>query len=236
MKICFENRADDVNAILTIGDIVETVFPESKFDYETDDNSVVFSVVYDRDFVFKTDEKTDRLTKLLFDNIGNLIVQIKNTYKVSDLADGDTVELYEKAHYVPTTKREAFWRCIPALYYFAQAECEGAVVSVEGSAAANQAKFIKAYKAVLKVLNLNGWFRILRYIKQMKRQKKICSDKVITEKFQELYAMSFDDRAYQFKPLLVIFDRMVDSVLDKIPKKIRLKLKGKLDEIRQLFK
>ena len=80
MKICFENRADDVNAILTIGDIVETVFPESKFDYETDDNSVVFSVVYDRDFVFKTDEKTDRLTKLLFDNIGNLIVQIKNTY------------------------------------------------------------------------------------------------------------------------------------------------------------
>lgn len=236
MKICFENRADDVNAILTIGDIVETVFPESKFDYETDDNSVVFSVVYDRDFVFKTDEKTDRLTKLLFDNIGNLIVQIKNTYKVSDLADGDTVELYEKAHYVPTTKREAFWRCIPALYYFAQAECEGTVVSVEGSAAANQAKFIKAYKAVLKVLNLNGWFRIFRYIKQMKRQKKICSDKVITEKFQELYAMSFDDRAYQFKPLLVIFDRMVDSVLDKIPKKIRLKLKGKLDEIRQLFK
>ncbi len=236
MKICFENRADDVNAILTIGDIVETVLPESKFDYETDDNSVVFSVVYDRDFVFKTDEKTDRLTKLLFDNIGNLIVQIKNTYKVSDLADGDTVELYEKAHYVPTTKREAFWRCIPALYYFAQAECEGAVVSVEGSAAANQAKFIKAYKAVLKVLNLNGWFRILRYIKQMKRQKKICSDRVITEKFQELYAMSFDERAYQFKPLLVIFDRMVDSVLDKIPKKLRLKLNGKLDEIRQLFK
>lgn len=236
MKICFENRADDVNAILTIGDIVETILPESKFDYETDDSSVVFSVVYDRDFVFKTDEKTDRITKLLFDNIGNLIVQIKNTYKVSDLADGDTVELYEKAHYVPTTKSEAFWRCIPALYYFAQAECEGAVVSVESSAAANQAKFIKAYKAVLKVLNLNGWFRILRYLKQMKRQKKICSDRVITEKFQELYAMSFDDRAYQFKPLLVIFDRMVDSVLDKIPKKLRLKLKGKLDEIRQLFK
>ncbi len=236
MKICFENRADDVNALLTVGDIVETILPESKFDYETDDNYVVFSVVYDRDFVFKTDEKTDRLTKLLFDNIGNLIVQIKNTYKISDLADGDTVELYEKAHYVPTTRREAFWRCIPALYYFAQAECEGAVMGVEGSAAANQAKFIKAYKAVLKVLNLNGWFRILRYLKQMKRQKKICSDRVITEKFQELYAMSFDDRAYQFKPLLVIFDRMVDSVLDKIPKKLRLKLKGKLDEIRQLFK
>lgn len=83
---------------------------------------------------------------------------------------------------------------------------------------------------------MSGTFRILRYSKQMKRHKKISSDSVLTKKFQELYSLPFEDREYQFKPLLVIFDRVIESILEKIPKKLRVKLQSKLDEFRDLLK
>lgn len=146
MKIYFENKSAEITAVLSINDIFETLLPGEKFGYEVNSNSVVFSVVYNRDFTVKTDEKAGRIADLFFNNIGNLIVQIKNTYKIDNLADGDTVELYEKAHYVPTTKREAVFKCVPAPYYFGQAECEKAQISIDRSVAINHDKFIKTYK------------------------------------------------------------------------------------------
>ncbi len=236
MRICFENKSDETTAVLSIDNKIENIMPESRFECEISGDSVTFFVVYARDFTFNSGEKQSKLSKIFFDDIGDLIVQIKNTYKVGNLSDGDIIELYEKAHYVPTTKREALYKCIPALYYFGQAECEKAQISVENSVVLNREKFIKSYKAFFRVMNLSGWFRILKYSKQMKRQKKICSDKTVTAKFRELYAMSTEDRAYQFKPLLVIFDRIIEGVLGKFPKRIRAKLSGKIEEIRDLFK
>lgn len=236
MRIVFENKSTDTNAILYINNTVETIMPNATVDCDIDSDAAVFSVVFDRDFNIESDENTNKLAKLFLDNIGNLIVQIKNTYRVSRLADGDVIELFEKAHYVPTTKLEQLFNCVPALYYFAQAECEKAEVTVESSCAINHDEFIKTYKAIFRVLNLSGVFRILKYSKQMKRQKKISSDTVLTKKFQELYSLPYEDRAYQFKPLLVIFDRAIESVLEKIPKKLRAKLKSKLDEFRDLLK
>lgn len=104
MRIVFENKSIDTNAILYINNTVNTVMPQLSFDCDIDGETAEFSVVYDRDFYIETDEKTNKITKLFFDNIGNLIVQIKNTYRVSELADGDVIQLFEKAHYVPTTK------------------------------------------------------------------------------------------------------------------------------------
>lgn len=236
MRIVFENKSTDTNAVLYINNTVNTVMPQLSFDCDIDGETAEFSVVYDRDFYIETDEKTNKITKLFFDNIGNLIVQIKNTYRVSGLADGDVIQLFEKAHYVPTTKLEQAFNCVPALYYFVQAECEKGKIDVESSFAINHEEFIKTYKAIFRVFNLSGTFRILRYSKQMKRQKKISSDSVLTKKFQELYSLPFEDREYQFKPLLVIFDRVIESILKKIPKKLRVKLQSKLDEFRDLLK
>lgn len=234
MKITFKNLCDDVDATLTIDGAQISVLPLSSYEAELDKKEITFSVFYNRDFRIETgkDIRTDKVFGWITESMGNFIVQIKNTYRVSDLLDGDVIELSEKAHYVPTTKKEAFFKCLPAMYYFAEAECEQAVIEAVSSQPTNRDDFIKFYKRLLKLFNLKGWFKILKYKQQLKRQKRISSDEMLTKIFQSLYELPYEEREYQFKPLLVIADRMIDSFLEKLPKKLRSKAKDKIERVK----
>ncbi|MFR5875694.1 MAG: hypothetical protein ACLUFN_04320 [Eubacterium sp.] len=233
MKIVFKNLSDDIDAFVAIGSNEFAVEKSSVYEFETNKTEVTFSVVYNRDFSADiSDDKDNKILNWITDSIGNLLVQIKNTYHISDLIDGDVIKLNERAHYVPTTKKEAFYKCLPALYYFGEAECENTAVEIVSSNAVNRDEFIKVYKKFLKVMNLSGVFRILKYKKQMKRQKRISSDKVLTDKFRSLYELSDEEREYQFQPVRVIFDRVVDSILSKLPKKLRAKVTQKIERVK----
>lgn len=52
--------------------------------------------------------------------------------------------------------------------------------------------------------------------------------------FNELYSMSYDEREYQFQPIIVIFDRVVEAIFSKIkmPKRIKAKLLEKINRIK----
>lgn len=236
MKIIFKNLADDVDALVSVGDREKfSVSPLSDYELDINEKEISFSVYYERDF--DTDisvGETDKIMKWLDFSVGNLIVQIKNTYRVSDLIDGDIIELNDRWHYVPTTKREAFYKCLPSVYYLSQAECENAEVEAVSAVAFNKDAYVKFYKKFLILMNLYGWFRIIKYKKQLKRQRRISSDECLTKTFQGLYEMSYDDREYQFQPIIVIFDRIVDAAFSKIrmPKKIKLKLQNRIDIIK----
>lgn len=234
MKIIFKNLCDDVDAILKIDGKEFVVSPSSLYEMEIDKKEITFSVLYNRDFRIETgnDSKSDKVFGWITESMGNFIVQIKNTYRISDLLDGDVIELSEKAHYVPTTKKESFYKCLPALYYFAEAECENALTEVVSSQSTNREDFIKFYKKLLKLLNIKGWFKILKYKKQLKRQKRISSDETLSKTFKSLYELPFEEREYQFKPLLVVADRMIDSLLSKLPKKLRAKAGEKIERVK----
>lgn len=233
MKIVFKNLSDEIGAVVLIENNEFSVAELSSYELETDKKEITFSVCYNRDFTLDTsNDKSDRISDWLSNSIGNLFVQIKNTYCVSDLLDGDVIELNERAHYVPTTKREAFYKCLPALYYFGEAECENASVEVVFSSALNRDGFISFYKKFLKILNLSGAFRILKYMKQIKRQKRISSDETLTKTFKSLYELSDEEREYQFQPIQVIFDRIADSILSKLPKKLRVKAAQKIERVK----
>lgn len=237
MKIAFKNLCDDVDAKLSIDNKEITVSPLSSYEMEIDKNEITFSALYNRDFRIESgnDSKKDKIFGWITESLGNFIVQIKNTYRISDLLDGDVIELNEKAHYVPTTKKESFFKCLPALYYFAEAECENAAIEAVSSVSTNRYDFIKFYKRLLKLFNLKGWFKILKYNKQLKRQKRISSDETLTQTFNSLYKLPFEEREYQFKPLLVIADRMIDSMLSKLPKKLRVKAKDKVERVKLMI-
>lgn len=236
MKIIFKNLADDVNALVSVGGGEEiSVSPLSDYELELDEKAISFSVYYKRNFdIDLSVRETDKIMKWLGFSIGNLIVQIKNTYCVNDMIDGDVIELKDSWHYVPTTNREAFYKCLPSVYYLSRAECKNAKVEAVSAIAFNKEAYVKFYKKFLVLMNLSGWFRIIKYKKQLKRQRRISSDECLTKTMKGLYEMSYDDRKYQFQPIVVIFDRVVDAMFSKIkiPKKIKAKLQERTSRIK----
>ena len=243
MKIYFENQSCDLDAQVNIIQPIASniiVDPLGKTEIDIDDKAIKFSLQYNRNFAVADDElmKNDsflekKINSSVFNSVGNMIVQIRNTYNVEDLMDDDIISLNDRAHYVPTTKKEAFYKCVPALYYFGQAECKNAKISVANSESTNRDGFLKFYKCFTAIMNLNGFFRIIKARKQMKRQKRISDSATLTKTFKLLYDLSPEEREYQFKPLLVIADRLIDNLLSKIPKRLRAKIKLKIDGLKE---
>ena len=236
MKIVFKNFADDIDASVAIEskDFV-SIGNCSEYETEIDGREIVFSVFYNRNFDLDIPfEKTDKFTKWLDLSVGHLIVQVKNTYRVSNLKNGDVIELKDKWHYVPPTSTEAFFKCLPSVYYLGAAECNGAEIESVSAIAVNEESYKKFYKKFLVLMNLSGFFRIIKYNKQLKSKKRSASQKQLTKTFKQIYELSVDERAYQFQPIRVIFDRVVDIMLSKIvmPKKIKLKIQQKIDMIK----
>lgn len=233
MNIVLKNLADDIEACVSIEKQSNIFIPAcSECEIQIEGNEAVFSVFYNRNFDLDIpDEKTDRLTKWLGLSVGNLIVQVSNTYRVKNLTDGDIIELNDKWHYVPVTSGEAFFKCLPSIYYLGSAECERAEIESVFATAVNESSYIKFYKKFLVLMNLSGWFRILKYSKQLKSKKRSASQKQLTKVFKSIYELSYDDRLYQFQPVRVIFDRAVDVAFSKIkmPKKIKMKLLDKIN-------
>lgn len=237
MKICFENKSNDLGAEIIFEDnSILNVPPDSPKEIEINDDNIIFSVKYVRDFTFSyqfipkvdgrlTDQITNKLTEKAIKSIGNAIVQIVNTYKISDLNDGSVIEVNDRAHYLSAEGLDSFFGCFPALYYFGQAECENAEIEVVSSVAINRPEFISLYKLIYRTINLHGFFfNIIKYKVQINRQRKISSKDYLTVKFRKLYSLPLSDRDYQFKPITVLTDKFLDFIKGKLPKRIYNKL------------
>ena len=237
MKICFENKSKDLGAEITFEDkSVLNIPPNSPIEFEINQDNVTFSVKYVRDFTFGyqfvpkvdgkfTDQLTNKLTEKAIKSIGNAIVQIVNTYKISDLNDGSVIEVNDRAHYLSAEGLDAIFNCFPALYYFGQAECENAEIEVVSSVDMNRSGFISLYKLIYRTINLHGiFFNLIKYKVQINRQRKISSVNYLTMKFRKLYALPLSDREYQFKPITVLTDKFLNFIKGKLPKRIYNKL------------
>lgn len=237
MKICFENKSKDLGAEIIFEDkSILNIPPDSPKEYEINDDIITFSVKYVRDFTFGyqiapkvdgklTDQITNKLTEKAIKSIGNAIVQIVNTYKISDLNDGSVIEVNDRAHYLSAEGIDALFNCFPALYYFGQAECENGKIEVVSSVAMNRPEFISIYKLIYRTINLHGlFFNIIKYKVQINRQRKISSMKFLTMKFRKLYSLPLNEREYQFKPLTVLTDKFFNFIKGKLPKRIYNKL------------
>lgn len=237
MKIYFENKSKDLGAEITFNDnsILNVPFGSSK-EFEINENNITFSVKYVRDFTFgyqyipKVDGKitgqlADKLAEKAVKSIGNAIVQIVNTYKISDLNDGSVIEVNDRAHYLSAEGLDAIFNCFPALYYFGQAECENAEIEIVSSVAVNRPEFISLYKLIYRTINLHGlFFNIIKYKVQINRQRNISSKNYLTMKFRKLYSLPLSEREYQFKPLTVLTDKFLNFIKGKLPKRIYNKL------------
>ena len=237
MKICFENKSKDLGAEITLEDkSILNIPPNSTKSVEINEDNVTFSVKYVRDFTFGyqfiprldgklTGQIKDKLTEKAIKSIGNAIVQVVNTYKISDLKDGSVIEVNDRAHYLSAEGIDALFGCFPALYYFGQAECENAEVEVVSSASFNRPAFISLYKLIYRTINLHGLlFNVIKYKVQINRQRKISGTNYLTMKFRRLYSLSFEERDYQFKPVTVLTDKFLDFIKGKLPKRIYNKL------------
>ncbi len=237
MKICFENKSKDLGAEITFADkSVLNVPPNSPKEFELNEDNFTFSVKYIRDFTFGyqfipkvdgkiTDQLADKIAEKTVKSIGNAIVQIVNTYKISGLKDTSVIEVNDRAHYLSAEGIDAFFNCFPALYYFGQAECENAEIEVVSSVSINRPEFISLYKLIYRTINLHGlFFNILKYKVQINRHRKISSTNYLTFKFRKLYALSLSEREYQFKPLNVLTDKFLNFIKRKLPKRIYNKL------------
>ena len=237
MKICFENKSNDLGAAIIFNDnSILNVPPGSSKEFEIDEDDVTFSVKYTRDFTFGyqsvpkadgkfTDQLTNKLTEKAIKSIGNAIVQVVNTYKISGLKDGSVIEVNDRAHYLSAEGLDALFNCFPALYYFGQAECENAEIEVVSSVAMNRSGFISLYKLIYRTINLHGiFFNLIKYKVQINRQRKISSKDYLTIKFRKLYALPLSDREYQFKPITVLTDKFLNFIKGKLPKRIYNKL------------
>lgn len=237
MKICFENKSNDLGAKIIFNDnSILNVTPGSPKEFEINDDNITFSVKYVRDFTFGyqfvpkadgkfTDQLTNKLTEKAIKSIGNAIVQIVNTYKVSKLKDSSVIEVNDRAHYLSAEGFDAIFNCFPALYYFGQAECENAEIEVLSSIAMNRPEFISLYKFIYRTINLHGFFfNVIKYKVQINRQRRISSKDYLTIKFQKLYALPLNEREYQFKPLTVLTDKFLNFIKGKLPKRIYNKL------------
>lgn len=237
MKIYFENKSKDLCAEIIFEDkSIINILPNSTKEAETSEDSVTFSVKYIRDFTFGyqfapkvdgkfTDQLTNKLTEKAIKSIGNAIVQIVNTYKVSGLKDVSVIQVNDRAHYFSAEGLDNFFSCFPALYYFGQAECENAEIDVLSSVAVNRAGFISLYKLIYRTINLHGlFFNIIKYKVQINRQRKISSANYLTMKFRKLYSLPLSEREYQFKPITVLTDKFLNFIKGKLPKRIYNKL------------
>ncbi len=237
MKICFENTSKDLGAEIIFKDkSILNIPPNSLKEIETNEDNITFSVKYIRDFTFGyqfipkvdgklTDQIADKLAEKAVKSIGNVIVQIVNTYKVSQLKDGSVIEVNDRAHYLSAEGIDAIFNCFPALYYFGQAECENAEIEVVSSASINRPAFISLYKLIYRTINLHGlFFNIIKYKIQINRQRKISSANYLTLKFRKLYSLPLSEREYQFKPLTVLTDKFLNFIKGKLPKRIYNKL------------
>lgn len=237
MKIYFENKSKDLGAEIIFKDkSVFNILPNSQKEIEISEDSTTFSVKYVRDFTFGyqfipkvdgklTDQLADKLAEKAVKSIGNAIVLVVNTYKVSSLNDGSVIEVNDRAHYLSAEGIDAFFNCFPALYYFGQAECENAEVEVVSSVSMNRPAFISLYKLIYRTINLHGlFFNIVKYKVQINRQRKISSTNYLTMKFKKLYALPLSEREYQFKPLTVLTDKFLNFIKGKLPKRIYNKL------------
>ena len=150
MKICFENKSNDLGAEIIFSDkSILNIPPNSTKEFEINEDNITFSVKYVRDFTFGyqftpkvdgkiTDQLTNKLTEKAIKSIGNAIVQIVNTYKVSKLKDSSVIEVNDRAHYLSAEGFDAIFNCFPALYYFGQAECENAEIEILSYIAMNR--------------------------------------------------------------------------------------------------
>ena len=237
MKICFENKSKDLGAEIIFKDkSILNIPPNSPKEFEINEDNITFSVKYVRDFTFGyqfapkadgklTDQITNKLTEKAIKSIGNAIVQIVNTYKISGLKDDSVIEVNDRAHYLSAEGLDAIFNCFPALYYFGQAECENAEIEVASSVAMNRPEFISLYKLIYRTINLHGlFFNIIKYKVQINRQRKLSSKDYLTKKFSELYSLSFEERDYQFKPITVLTDKFLNFIKGKLPKRIYNKL------------
>ena len=237
MKICFENKSSDLGAELIFEDKSSlNIPPNSNKEFEISEDNITFSVKYVRDFTFgyqfipKVDGNvkdiiTDKITQKAINAIGNAIVQVVNTYKISGLKENLVVEINDRAHYLSAEGIGALFNCFPALYYFGQAECENAEIEIVSSVAVNRPEFISLYKFIYRTINLHGFFfNIIKYKVQINRQRKISSKDYLTIKFRKLYSLPLNERDYQFKPITVLIDKFLNFIKGKLPKRIYNKL------------
>ena len=237
MKIYFENKSRDLGAEIIFEDkSILNIPPDSPRSLDISGDNVTFSVKYVRDFTFgysyipKVDGNikeaiTEKITQKAINAIGNAIVQIVNTYKVSGLTEGSVIAVNDRAHYLSADGIYSLFGCFPALYYFGQAECENGVIEVVKSVATNRPGFISLYKWVYRTINLHGLlFNIIKYKVQINRQRKISSSDYLTAKFRKLYALPLEEREYQFKPVTVLTDKLLSFIKGKLPKRIYNKL------------
>ena len=237
MKIYFENKSKDLGVEITFSDKrILNIPPNSPKEFEINEDNITFSVKYVRDFTFGyqftpkvdgkiTDQLTNKLTEKAIKSIGNAIVQIVNTYKISGLNDGSVIVVNDRAHYLSAEGLDSFFGCFPALYYFGQAECENAEIEVVSSVAMNRSGFISLYKLIYRTINLHGlFFNLIKDKVQINRQRRISSKDYLTIKFRKLYALPLSDREYQFKPITVLTDKFLNFIKGKLPKRIYNKL------------
>ena len=240
MVVNFKNLSTDLSGRVKIKNSgIIDVLSLTEAQVEINGTTIEFSVVYNRDFSFglkpepKNSDKlgdviNNKLNDKIFESIGNAVVQIENTYCISGLKDGAVIEINDRAHYVQTSGVSAFFNCLPALYYFGQAECEQGSVGIVSSVCFNREAFIKFYRFFYSSINLANILNIVKYSVQVKRQKKISSQKVLTSTFTKLYALSPEERDYQFKPIKVLGDRLLRYIQGKLPKRVYKKLVKKL--------
>ncbi len=237
MKICFDNKSSDLGAELIFEDkSLLNIPPNSQRVFEISDDNITFSVKYLRDFTFgykyipKVDRNvkdaiTEKLTQKAINSIGNAIVQIVNTYKISNLKDGSVITVNDRAHYLSAEGIDSLLGCFPALYYFGQAECGNGEIEVVKSVAINRPEFISLYKLIYRTINLHGFFfNIVKYKVQINRQRHISGTNYLTMKFKKLYSLPYEEREYQFKPITVLTDKFLDFIKGKLPKRIYNKL------------
>ena len=237
MKICFENISKDLGAEIIFEDkSILNIPPNSPKEIEISDDNITFSVKYVRDFTFgynyipKVDGNikaviTEKITQKAINSIGNAIVQVVNTYKISSLTENSVIVVNDRAHYLSTEGIDALLGCFPALYYFGQAECERGKIEVVSSVAINRAEFISLYKFIYRTINLHGlFFNIIKYKVNIDRQRNISSKNYLTMKFRRLYALPLEEREYQFKPVTVLTDKFLSFIKGKLPKRIYNKL------------
>lgn len=241
MEVIFKNLSTDLSGIVKIKNCDEfEVRSLGEKTINIEGSELVFYVKYIRDFTFGyqpqpketgklQDIITDKMTEKTLNSIGNAVVQIVNTYKISDLKDGAVIEINDRAHYVATSGIQAFFNCFPALLYFGQAECFSGNTEVLSSVCINRPDFISLYKLIYRIINLHGFiFNFVKYKVQIDWQRKVSGNNYLTLTFKKLYSLPYNEREYQFKPLKVLGDRFLKFLKGKTPKRVYNKLTSKL--------
>ncbi len=243
MNIVFKNLSSDLPAKIVFGkpDDFVTVEPLQETVKSINGNELQFYVKYERDFTFGYKGKitenakiqevlTKKITQKAVNSVGNAVLQIANTYSISGLTEKSVITVNDKAHLLLPDGIDAFFYSLPILLYFGQAECLGSNVKVVDSVCFNRPGVISFYKFIYRTVNLHGFiFNIVKYKVQINRHRRISSTAFLTKKFQKLYALPFNERDYQFKPLRVLTDKFLIFIKSKLPKRVYNKLMKKIE-------